>query len=201
MDIETTGSRIVYENRWMRLREDSIRRRDGSPGLYGVVEKLDYSLVVPVDDRGFYLIEQYRYPVGARYWEFPQGTWEDNPGAGPDEVAREEMQAEIGLTARHMTYLGHIFGAYGITAQRCHVFLATDLTAGDVRREPEEQDLRVHHAGFDEFPGLVASGQIRDASTLAAYTLLLLRQGVRLRPPFLPLAVGEGPFPSGGRRE
>ena len=40
-DIETLGTRIVYENRWMRLREDAIRRRDGSEGIYTVVEKPD----------------------------------------------------------------------------------------------------------------------------------------------------------------
>lgn len=201
MDMETTGSRIVYENRWMRLREDTIRRADGSPGLYSVVEKLDYSLVVPVDERGFYLIEQYRYPVGARFFEFPQGTWDESPQAGPDEVAREELESETGLRAGQMIYLGHIFGAYGITAQRCHVFLATALVAGDHRRDPEEQDLRLHHAGFDEFADMVAGGQIRDASTLAAYTLLVLRQGLRLQPPIAAAAGGEGGRRPGGHSE
>ena len=38
-DIVAIGTRIVYENRWMRVREDAIRRRDGSDGIYGVVEK------------------------------------------------------------------------------------------------------------------------------------------------------------------
>ena len=28
-NIETTSTRFVYENRWMRVREDTIRRRDG----------------------------------------------------------------------------------------------------------------------------------------------------------------------------
>ena len=31
-DIRTTASRIVYENRWMKVREDRIVRRDGSDG-------------------------------------------------------------------------------------------------------------------------------------------------------------------------
>jgi len=39
VDIENTGTRIVYENKWMRVREDTIRRRDGSSGIYSVVEK------------------------------------------------------------------------------------------------------------------------------------------------------------------
>jgi hypothetical protein len=29
-DIETTGTRLIYENLWMRLREDRIRYRDGT---------------------------------------------------------------------------------------------------------------------------------------------------------------------------
>jgi len=46
-DIETIGTRIVYENRWMRVREDTIRRRDGSGGIDGVVEKPDFVVIVP----------------------------------------------------------------------------------------------------------------------------------------------------------
>src|SRR5207302_2757136 len=88
MEIKTTGSRIVYGNRWMRVREDRIERTNGAPGLYSVVEKLDYSLIMPRDDQGVFLVEQYRYPVQGRYWEFPQGTWEERPEADPTEVAR-----------------------------------------------------------------------------------------------------------------
>jgi hypothetical protein len=58
MEIETTGSRIVYGNRWMRVREDRIERTNGTPGLYSVVEKLDYSLIIPRDDEGVFLVEQ-----------------------------------------------------------------------------------------------------------------------------------------------
>jgi hypothetical protein len=39
LNIQTTGTRLVYENRWTRVREDTIRRRDGSTGIYGVLEK------------------------------------------------------------------------------------------------------------------------------------------------------------------
>jgi ADP-ribose pyrophosphatase len=64
INIETTSTRLVYENRWMRVREDTIRRRDGSIGIYGVVEKPDFVVIVPVEDDGrVHLVEQYRYPV------------------------------------------------------------------------------------------------------------------------------------------
>ena len=61
-DIETLGTRIVYENRWMRLREDAIRRRDGSEGIYTVVEKPDFVVIVPIEEDGrIHLVQQYRY--------------------------------------------------------------------------------------------------------------------------------------------
>lgn len=75
-EIRTLSSKIVYQNRWMRVREDAIERPDGSKGIYGVVEKPDFAVIIPWDRGGLHLVEQHRYPVGARYWELPQGSWE-----------------------------------------------------------------------------------------------------------------------------
>lgn len=175
-EIRTTGSRVVYENPWLRVREDRIERPDGASGLYSVIEKLDFSLVVPLDTQGFHLIEQYRYPVRSRYWEFPQGIWDDRPDADPLAVAQEELEAETGLTATSIQYLGHIFGAYGLTAQRCHVFVADGLTPGTPRPDPEEQGLRVRRVPFSTFPDLIRRGEVRDAASIAAYALLALRR-------------------------
>jgi len=81
-DIQTLSSRVAYENRWMRVREDEIRYRDGTTGIYGVVEKSNYVVVVPLDsDDHLHLVEQYRYPIAIRCWEFPQGAWEGRPDA------------------------------------------------------------------------------------------------------------------------
>jgi ADP-ribose pyrophosphatase len=90
----------------MRVREDTIRRRDGSNGIYGVVEKHDFVVIIPVENDGrLYLVEQFRYPVQGRYWEFPQGSWEQIEGADPLEMARGELREETGLDAAEMTYV------------------------------------------------------------------------------------------------
>lgn len=92
-EIATLSSRLVYANRWMKLREDRIRRQDGSEGIYGVVEKPDFVAIAALDaDDGLYLVEQYRYPVGGRFWELPQGSWETDPQADPEAVARGELR-------------------------------------------------------------------------------------------------------------
>lgn len=96
-DIETLGSKLVYENRWMKVREDAIRRADGSDGIYGFVEKPDFVIILPVQDGMVHLVEQYRYPIRKRQWELPQGSWEEDPNANPDDLARGELLEETGL--------------------------------------------------------------------------------------------------------
>ncbi|WP_369231512.1 NUDIX domain-containing protein [Streptomyces sp. R21] len=171
--IRTVRSREVYRNPWMTVREDEIRRPDGSPGLYGVVDKPDYALVIPLHEGRLHLVEQYRYPVRGRYWEFPQGSWpEGHHGEAPLDLARAELREETGLRADRMTYLGRLHVAYGYASQGCHVFLAEELTQGEPEREATEADMRQRWADAGEWRALVRAGRVTDAATLAAYALL-----------------------------
>ena len=172
-EITAESSRLVYENRWMRVREDVIRRQDGSKGIYGVVEKPDFVVIVPAEpDHSLYLVEQYRYPVQARHWELPQGAWERAPDADPLDVARGELREETGLAAGNMTYVGHLFQGYGYATQGYHVFLAEDLAHGTPNPDAEEQGLVARRFAFDAVIGMMANGRIKDATTIAALGLL-----------------------------
>ncbi|GAA2860367.1 ADP-ribose pyrophosphatase [Actinoplanes cyaneus] len=160
----------------MTVREDHIRRPDGSPGIYGVVEKLDFALVLPRSRDGFWLVEQFRYPVGRRAWEFPQGSWGRDATGDQVVLARHELAEETGLRAGSMKHLGHLFEAYGYSTQGFDVYLATELEEGLPDREASEQDM-VHRAFSDaEIAEMICSGQIVDAPSLAALTLYRLRQ-------------------------
>ena len=173
--MERVSSRVVYRNPWMTVREDEIRRSDGSSGIFGVVEKPDFALVLPRCDDGFWMVEQFRYPVGRRAWEFPQGSW--GRGATGDQVAlaRQELAEETGLRAGTMAHLGHLFEAYGFSTQGFDVYLATDLEEGVPDREDSEQDM-IHRAfGDAEILAMIRSGQIVDAPSLAALTLYRLQ--------------------------
>ena len=71
----TLSSRLVYENPWIRVREDQVLRPDGQPGIYGVVEFKNRAVgVLPVDDEGcIWLVGQHRYPLNSYSWEIPEG--------------------------------------------------------------------------------------------------------------------------------
>ena len=46
MSWQALDSRVVYENRWIRVREDAVVRPDGGEGIYGVVEMLSPAVFV-----------------------------------------------------------------------------------------------------------------------------------------------------------
>lgn len=159
----------------MVLREDDIRRSDGSPGIYAVVDKPTYALVMPYDGTRFRLVEQYRYPVGARRWEFPQGTAPDLADLEPATLAARELREETGLAASAFEPLGQLDVAPGMSSQRGWVFLATGISEGLADREHEEQDM--HSAWFarQDVEDMIRGGVIVDAQSIAAYGLFLLR--------------------------
>ncbi len=174
--IECVASREIYRNRWLVLREDEIRRPDGSRGIYSVVDKTTYALVMPYDGDRFRLVEQFRYPLGARRWEFPQGSAPDRVEAEPADLARRELREETGLRATSFEALGLLDVAAGMSSQRGWVFLATGITEGDADREHEEQDMRSAWFSRDDVEQMIRSGVIADAQSIAAYGLFLLRR-------------------------
>lgn len=174
--MERISSRVVYQNPWMVVREDEIRRSDGTPGIFGVVEKPDFALVMPRWRDGFWLVEQFRYPVGRRAWEFPQGSWGCGATGDQAALARQELAEETGLRATVLSHLGHLFEAYGFSTQGFDVYLAEGLVEGEPDREASEQDM-VHQAFTDrQVAEMIRSGQIVDAPSLAALTLFQLQQ-------------------------
>jgi len=174
--ITTLTTREVYRNHWMRVREDEILRSNGNKGIYGVVEKHDSAIILPIEQGRVWLVEQFRYTIGERALELPQGGWEMEV-ENPEELARGEMKEETGLVATQMTFLGTLWEAYGYSRQRMHVFLATGLTETEREPDAEEHDLVVRSVSVDEFEEMMYAGVIRDACTLAAWGLYLLWKG------------------------
>jgi 8-oxo-dGTP pyrophosphatase MutT (NUDIX family) len=172
--VQTLTTRQAYANPWMSVREDAIRLSDGSESIYGVVDKPTYALVIPRDGDRLHLVEQFRYPVGLRSWEFPQGTAPDRAEIDPAELAARELAEETGLRAGHIEPIGVLHVAPGMSSQRGHVFRATELTEGPTAREHSEQDMRAAWFTVAEFEEMVRTGELADSQTLAAYALLQL---------------------------
>jgi ADP-ribose pyrophosphatase len=170
MSIKTLSTREVYRNNWLRVREDEIERSNGVRGIYGVVDKDDCAVILPIEDDTIYLVEQYRYTIGRRCLELPQGGWE-TANVDPEALARGELREETGLLAATMTHLGGLWIAYGFARQRQHVYLATGLSHDARDLDPEEHDLVVKKSTVGEFEQMLLDGTIEDSTTLAAWGL------------------------------
>ncbi|MGF1751537.1 MULTISPECIES: NUDIX domain-containing protein [Vibrio] len=159
----------------MTVREDQIERESGTEGIYGVVEKPDCAVIIAIDNGYIHLVQQYRYSVGARYWELPQGAWESNPDVDPLTLAKGELQEETGLIAGNMVAVGQQLIAYGFLKQTCHIYLATELTQAQRKLDIEEEDLITQSFSIEEFEAMIIAGDIQDIVTTGAWGLAKLK--------------------------
>jgi len=170
-EIRTRSSREVFANPWLRLREDEIEYPDGSQGGYTVVEKQDFAVVLPFTGDGFWIVQQFRYPVGRREWEFPQGGWAHGRTGTPEELAAAELAEETGLRADKFEHLGRLYASYGFSSQSFDVWLATGLTEGDPDREHTEADMVHTFVTEGQLRDMLRAGEFRDSHSVSALTL------------------------------
>jgi len=170
--IKQLSTKTVYKNKWMKVREDKVEFHNKSKGIYGVVEKPDFVLIIPFQDNQVCLVKQYRYPVQGSYWEFPQGSDENNPDIDIHDLVRKELKEESGLVAKKTHQLGHLFEAYGYSNQGFSIFLASELKQTEPEPEVSEADMEQKWVSFDTFEEMIARGKIKDAPTVSAYGLL-----------------------------
>ncbi len=164
----TRATRLVYENPWIRVREDAVIRPDGNPGIYGVVEFRSRAIgVLPVaDDGSIWLVGQHRYPHDRYSWEIPEGG--SNPGESPEDAARRELSEETGLTAGRLEPLGgEVHLSNSVSDETGFLFRATDLVAGAASPEGTER-LIVRLVPWDEVVRMLDSGAVTDSLTVIA---------------------------------
>lgn len=172
---QTVSSKVVHTNPYYSVREDEVIRPDGSEGLYFVVEGRDSAFAVALDDEErVYLVEVDRYTTGALSIEVPAGGLDDDE---PLQAAIRELKEETGITALHWQSLGAFQRENGIRRGRCHVFMATELTHSGVHAQMEEGITRTLSVPLATALTMVQRGEIADAESIAALTLVALELG------------------------
>lgn len=172
----TLGSRVAYENRWIRVREDAVLRPDGSPGVYGVVEVRSPAVfVVPVTAaEEIVLVEVDRYAIGGLSLEVPAGGTD---GEDALVAAGRELREETGLAAESLVDLGPVYSLNGVSDAPGRVVLASRLHAVDGAEQEVEGIETVRTVAIPDLPRLIADGEITDNESLGALLLALVHLG------------------------
>jgi 8-oxo-dGTP pyrophosphatase MutT (NUDIX family) len=164
---QTLDTRVVYANSWITVREDSVIRPDGQPGIYGVVEIPPSVGVVALTERDeIALVSQWRYTLGKMSLEIPTGGSE--AGETILQAAGRELAEETGLTAATWIPLGSIDNSNGVTTDVSHIFLARGLAAlpGGQRRQGDEE-IEVVWMPFGQAVEAVLAGGVTESVSVA----------------------------------
>lgn len=163
---ETLASREVYDNAWIRVREDSVIRPDGEQGIYGVVHFKNVAVgVLALEDDSIYLVGQYRYPLEQYSWEIPEGGCPE--GEDPLDAAKRELAEETGLRAERWEQMGSAHLSNSVSDEIAVWFLASGLKQGEHNPEGTEQ-LKIRRVSFDEALEMIFQGEIMDAMSQLA---------------------------------
>jgi len=164
------SSKLIHEGKVIQLKLDEISLPNGNTSRREVVIHNGGVVIVPIRPDGkLVLVEQYRYAVGQRLLEFPAGRL--NKGEDPQEAALRELIEETGYRAGEIKKLGHIFTAPGFSNERLHIYLATELTAGEANPD-EDEFVEPIVLSREELMHKIQNGEVHDAKTLSALTLL-----------------------------
>jgi len=174
---KTLSSKQIYEGRSVSLRVDKIELPGGRETTREVVEHRDCVAIVPVDaDDNVLLVSQFRHPVEKELLEIPAGGVDT--GEDPADTVRREMQEETGYLPEKVERLGGFYSSPGFSTEYLHLYLATDLTPSQLYAEDTES-IRLVRVPIAEIPGLITSGSICDAKSIAGLLTFLEHRKTR----------------------
>lgn len=145
-------------------------------GYFRVINRADLNggqgVVILCESKGKYLLlRQYRHPVRSWSYEVPRGFGQ--PGVIAKEQAKIEVLEEVGGEIDELIDLGIYYNNTGLEANKVKLFFAKLESVGQpAEEEGIESYLWVSLAKLEE---MIASAEITDGFTIAAYTRAKLR--------------------------
>ncbi|HTU20197.1 MAG TPA: NUDIX hydrolase [Gemmataceae bacterium] len=157
---------IVHRGRKIQVAVDRSVGANGQPIQRDVVLHPGAVAILPlVDAEHVCLLRNHRFILNEVLWEIPAGTLE--AGEAVEAAAVRELAEETGYQARHWRKLLEFYPSPGILSERTHLFVASELTAGPMRPEADEQ-LEPQIVALSQALAWTRDGTIRDAKTLVA---------------------------------
>lgn len=161
---KTVSSEKKFEGRIITVKVDEVEMPDGGLSLREIVEHPGGVGVVAVTDKGeVIMVKQFRKPIERAIYEIPAGKLDK--GEHHRDCGLRELEEETGLKAGVFEYLGFIYPSPGFTDEVTHVYLAKELTEGEVHPDDDEF-LDVEKIPLDRAVEMIMNNEINDAKTV-----------------------------------
>lgn len=177
----TVADETLFENPHLSVHRPTVTSPTrNEPFRWMVVHRKGAVVVAPMTPEGsFLLVLQERVPIRATIWEFPAGQIDER--SEPDAIhatAKRELREETGYELApggEFTSLGHFFPSAGFTDEHSHLMLARPVVPSPLGHSHDACEAINECRAFSpaQLRAMIASGEIRDANTLAAFARLV----------------------------
>ena len=171
------SSKPIYENPWIKVREDAVVRPGGQDGIFGVVEvKEGVAVAALTSDNTLLMAREYKYGVGRFTLECIGGVIDE--GEDHAKTAKRELKEEMGAVSNNWTYLGYTVSLPTILTFTENLYLAQDVEVVAPQNTDEGEVIEIVEVPFTEALEKITSGEIIHDTTIVAIlrTHLLLNQ-------------------------
>jgi len=158
------------------VKVSSPMRPEGA--TWTVVHRKGACLIAPITAEGnLLLVRQERIPIRSAIWEFPAGQI-DQTGDASEALIREtalrELREESGYELApggELIPLGLFYSSPGVMDEHTYLFVARPVVPSPNGTEHEAAEAIAECRAFTpaELRQMIASGEIRDANSLAAF--------------------------------
>lgn len=167
-------SEKIFEGKVVSLRCDTVEMEGQRFARREIVEHRGGVAVLAQDREGrLVMVRQFRLAANDFVLELPAGLIDR--GESPLEAATRELREETGLEAGDMDFLFEFYTSPGFTNERIHLFMAGDMTHGEMDLD-ETEDLDLVYMDLDEALKKIYLGEIIDAKTIIGVLALARRR-------------------------
>ncbi len=173
---KTLGTERLFEGKIINVRRDRVTVMEGE-SFREIVEHNGGAVIAAVKADGkMIMVRQFRKPAERVMLEVPAGKID--PGEDPAVTAVRELKEETGYTAGKIRKLTQMYPSVGYSEEILHIYLCTDLEAGDTNPD-ENEAIDIEEYPVDTLVQMVMNGEIQDGKSQIAILMVktLLAEG------------------------
>lgn len=175
---KTLKKKIVYQNNFLKLREDDVLDPNHNKTKRNVIEVGDGSVIVVAIKKNnqFYLVGQPRYAVDQYSWEFVSGGIKQKEN--PLVAAKRELFEELSLRADKWRQIFTFHPNNSLMNRVTYVFIAEGLNKRDNTEKDSYERLTVRTVTEKNLIKEIRDGKIQDALTIVALFSYLVKKRI-----------------------